>query len=287
MSLLSPQLEAFVAVAQHKSVHGAASTIHITQTAVTQRIRMLEAKLQTTLFVRTRRGMMLTSEGEALLRYCTAASEIEGEAMAKITGAAVDTPIRVCISGPTSIMTSRIIPQCITTLKKFPNLLYQFDIKDIENRVNLLRSGDCQLAILQQESITPEMEFKILKPERYVLVCTPAWKKRKLRAIIQAEHIIDYDPSDQMTFNYLKHFELAEMARRDRHYVNRTDSLAFMLMSGCGYGVLTAEFSKPYVESGELIVLNAGKMYENVMALAWYARPEPPKYFSALLSVIE
>src|SRR5262245_44627485 len=106
MSLLSPQLEAFVTIARHKTVHGAAVALHITQTAVTQRIRMLESRLGTTLFIRTRRGMMLTTEGEALLRYCQAASELEGEALAIIQGAAKETAIRFCITGPTSIMHS-------------------------------------------------------------------------------------------------------------------------------------------------------------------------------------
>ena len=53
MSLLSPQLQAFLAVANCKTVHGAAANIHLTQTAVTQRIRSLERLLKTTLFLST------------------------------------------------------------------------------------------------------------------------------------------------------------------------------------------------------------------------------------------
>ena len=68
MSLLSPQLQAFLKVAEQKTVHGAADKLFLTQTAVTQRIRTLETSLGTTLFIRTRRGMALTSEGGALLR---------------------------------------------------------------------------------------------------------------------------------------------------------------------------------------------------------------------------
>jgi LysR family transcriptional regulator (chromosome initiation inhibitor) len=287
MSLLSPQLQAFMAVAKHKTVHSAASFIHITQTAVTQRLHALEAKLGTTLFIRTRRGMMLTPEGEALLRYCNAVNEIEGEALAKIEGAGIDSEIRIGITGPSSIMRSRIIPQCYSVIKKFPNLLVHFDINDLDNRVRSLRSGDTQLAVVREEDVAPEMEHKLLQPERYVLVCTSHWKKRKLRDIIASEHIVDYDLSDQMTFNYLKHFELFDLVKHERHFANRTDALAMMLVAGYGYGVLTTEFSKPYIEENELIVLNSGKIYKTSMALAWYDRPEPPKYFSALINAIE
>ncbi len=286
MSLLSPQLEAFMTIARHKTVHSAARELHMTQTAVTQRIRMLESRLGTTLFIRTRRGMMLTTEGEALLRYCQATSELEGEALAIIQGAAKETAIRFCITGPTSIMHSRIVTQCFPIMRQFPNLLMQFDINDQENRIRSLRSGESQLAVIQREDVMPEMEHKLLQPEHYVLVCTSAWEHRTLTDIIKTERIIDYDPTDQMTMHYLRHFNLWDLAQHERHFVNRTDMMAMMLAAGFGYGVLALEFSQSYLKKHELIVLNSKKIYENKMALAWYGRPEPPKYFSAMIEAI-
>jgi LysR family transcriptional regulator (chromosome initiation inhibitor) len=286
MSLLSPALQAFVAIAKYKTVHSAADTLHVTQTAVTQRIHTLEARLGTTLFIRTRRGMMLTPEGEALLRYCHAASELEGEALAKIKGSATETTIQIGITGPTSIMRARIIPQCLPILKKFPYLLAHFDINDIDTRIRSLRTGESQFAIARPEDINAEMEQKLLSPERFVLVCSKHWKQRKLRDIIKTERIIDYDSTDQMTFNYLKHFNLFDLAKHERYFVNRTESLALMISTGLGYGVLSLEFSKNYIEANELIVLNAGKFYENQIALAWYARHEPPDYFAEIIKAI-
>lgn len=286
MSLLSPQLQAFLAITHSKTVHGAASAINLTQTAVTQRIRALEVRLGTTLFVRTRRGMMLSPEGEALLRYCHAVQELEGETLAHIKQAGAVTEVQLRITAQSSIMRSRIMPQCFNVMKKFSHLLMNFDVNDNENRVKSLRSGECQFAVIQPENVAPEMASKILKPERYVLVCSSAWKHRKLRDIIQHERIVDFDPADQMTFNYLRQYHLIDIARHDRHFVNRTDSLAMMLVAGFGYGVLTQEFSKPYIDRKELMVLNAGKIYENNLALAWYARHEPPKYFAAIINAI-
>lgn len=42
--------------------------------------------MKTTLFIRTRREMQLTTEGVALLRYCQASRELEGETLAKFKG---------------------------------------------------------------------------------------------------------------------------------------------------------------------------------------------------------
>ena len=230
MSLLSPPLEAFLAVAQHKTVHGAASSLHMTQTAITQRIRTLETKLKTTLFVRTRRGMVLTQEGEALIRYCHAAKSLEGETLATIQGAATQSDIEISIAGPTSIMKSRIIPGCLSVLKKFTQLNIRFDIDDIENRHQKLKMGHVDFAVIQPEHLAREMAVKQLKSEQYILVCTSAWKKRKLRDIIASEHIIDFDPSDRLTHHYLKMYDLYDIAYHARHFVNRTESLAMMVI---------------------------------------------------------
>jgi LysR family transcriptional regulator (chromosome initiation inhibitor) len=287
MSLLSPQLEAFIAIAQCKTVHGAANILHITQTAVTQRIRGLEAKLKTTLFIRSRRGMLLTQEGEALIRYCQAARALEGEALATIQGAAIETEINLAITGPTSIMRARIIPKCILILKKFPQLSMRFDIDDIEERQQKLKTGHTDFAIIQKQDVAKEMAFKNLKSEQYILVCCKAWKNRKLRDIITSERIIDFNPHDSMTFNYLKKYELFEGTQHQRHFVNRTESLATMVTAGLGYTTLAKEFAKPYIEDGSLIALNSGKTFDHSYVLAWYARPEPPRYFAAIVSAIE
>lgn len=286
MSLLGPQLEAFTAVAKHKSVHRAADEIFITQTAVTQRIRTLERMLHSTLFVRTRRGMLLTPEGEALLRYCQAAKELEGEALAKIQGAGLQAEIRLTITAPNSIMQARVIPNCLSIIKKFPNLLINFTVNDIENRHQTLRRGTSDFAIIQEEQLAAEMEFKRLKPEQYLLVCSSKWQNRTLREIIKNERIIDFDPTDQCTFNYLKQYDLFDIAKHSRYFVNRTENLALLVSEGIGYTTLAKEFAIPYIEDKKLMVLNKNKTYNITPILAWYDRPEPPKYFSAIIDAI-
>lgn len=287
MRLLSPQLEAFLAVVKNKTVHGAADDIHLTQTGITQRIRTLEKRLSTSLFVRSRRGMLLTKEGEALLRYCQQVEHLEGEALSSITGTGIEKIVSISITGPTTIIHSRITPPCMKVAKKFPRLLLKFDVDDSDNCVNSLRRGDNQLAIIEQRYLSDEMEYKILRPELYVLVASPKWKKRRVQEIVRNERIIDFDEQDQISFNYLKQFNLFDDANKDRHFANRTSTLALMIENELGYGVLPLEFAKPYITNHQLIVLNAGKTYPHSLALAWFPRHQQPNYFSALIKACE
>jgi len=286
MSLLSPQLLAFIAIVEHKTVHAAASSIHLTQTAVTQRIKSLEQSLKTTLFIRSRRGMQLTSEGKALLRYCHAAQILEGEALANISGAGVEKEISLRISAPTSIMQARIIPCLLPVMKEFPQLLLHFNIDDLDARDQSLQSGDVDFAILQEEQLTKAMQFKRLLPEQYVLVCSPAWKKRRLKDIIQSERIIDFSPADHMTFDYLKRYDLLQHAQHQRYFVNRTENLAQLVSEGIGYTTLAKEFVMPYVKQGKLLILNNRQTHDVTPVLAWFDRPEPPAYFSAVIEAM-
>ena len=113
MSLLSPSLEAFWAVYQSGTVQEASRKIGITQTGVTQRIRSLEKQIKASLFIRSRKGMRLTAEGEALRQYVKQCIDIEGMTLSKIQKAARDSIIEVGISGPSSILRSRVIPNLI------------------------------------------------------------------------------------------------------------------------------------------------------------------------------
>ncbi len=286
MSLLSPPLEAFLAVARGKTVHGAAKELGLTQTGVTQRLRSLEGTLATTLFTRSRRGMLLTAEGEALLRYCQASRDLEGEVLAKIQGAGQQAAVQVCITGPTSIMRSRIVPRCTPVLGKFPQLLLRFNITDVETWADQLRTGEAQIAVLPHELVGRELDSKIIQPERYVLMGPRAWKKRALLDIVKNERIIDFDPNDKMSFQYLKKYKMLEHARSDRHFLNNNESLAELVEAGLGYGVFTLEFAERFLKRCQVTLLNDGKVYENPMALAWYPRPSSPDYWSSLIGAI-
>ena len=63
--MLLSQIEAFLTVAERRSVSSAAAVLYVTQPALTTRIKKLERELGIELFVRTARGMRLTAEGRA------------------------------------------------------------------------------------------------------------------------------------------------------------------------------------------------------------------------------
>ncbi len=286
MILLSPQLEAFMAIVENKTVIAGAHSLHLTQTAVTQRLKTLENRLKVSLFKRTRRGMILTHEGESLWRYCQQVRQMEGEALAHLGNVGKTDQVTFRMSGPTSMMHARVIPALVPIVQHFPELLLHLNVNDLETNHQLLKKGEVDMAIIHKEFLSPEMSSKPLKPECYLLVAPKAWANRSIHDLLSKEKIIDFDPKDQMTINYLQHFQLYEEAHLTRHFVNHTEMMAELIVRGVGFGVLAEEFLNVGHIKENLVVLNKGQVYKHELLLAWFASPYERSYFKAILESV-
>ena len=231
--------------------------------------------------------MKLTNEGEALLQFVKGSLEIEGMALSRIHRAAKDSIIEIGISGPSSILRSRVIPNFISLKSQFPLLRFRFDLSDIENNVDKLKTGSCDFAVLEHHLITREMDSKIIKAERYCLYGPASWKRRLLSDILKAETIVDFSAADQMTFNFLEKYKQRTSVKKERHFANNTDALISMVVGGLGYSVLTEECAQPYLKQGLLIKLSPDQFLEHKVALAWYPRSEKPDYFRAMIAAVK
>jgi LysR family transcriptional regulator (chromosome initiation inhibitor) len=287
MSLLSHNLQAFEAIARLSTVHAAAKELLITQTGVTQRIRALENELRVSLFIRSRAGMKLTTEAEALLRYCHHAKDLEGEALSHILGGGKDKGTHITLAGPTSVMSSRIAEQCLPLYAKWPHLFLHFLVTDAVNRLELAKSAKSNFVILAPQEVPREMDSKMLKPDRYLLVASVKWKGRRLSDILENEKLIDFDERDPTSINYFKKFKILQHFKNNRIFANNNEVLIKLFLHGVGYGTLTQEIAKPYLESGKLIALNNGAVLEDPLALAWYPRKEMPSYLKDLIQVVK
>src|SRR5882724_6794441 len=76
------QLQAFLAVARHRSFSGAARELGVTRSAVSQAVRQLEEQLRVVLLARTTRSVSLTDAGRRLL---DGAGPALGQALATMT----------------------------------------------------------------------------------------------------------------------------------------------------------------------------------------------------------
>ena len=229
--------------------------------------------------------MTLTEEGKSLLRLCRGQKELEGQFLGLVSGAGRH-EISLTLVGPTSAMSSRIADSCQQLYKKYPFLNLHLRIDDHSDLIELVRRGEADLAIVPPGEVPNEMDSKVLKPDRYLLVSSSKWNGRKLQEILKNERVIDFYESDATTQKYLSRFSLEKYVKRSRLFVNNNEALLRFFKAEIGFGTLTETVATPSIKSGELIALNQGKAMEDTLALVWYSRPVKQEYFEALIRTI-
>lgn len=91
-------LRAFEAAARHMSFTAAARELNVTQSAVSQQVRLLEAHLGHPLFHRLPRGLQLTERGQAYLPTLREAFERLAAGTAEVFGTAAGQPLTVKVT---------------------------------------------------------------------------------------------------------------------------------------------------------------------------------------------
>lgn len=88
-------LQAFVAVAEHRSFTRAAVALNRTQSAVSMQVKRLEERLQAELFHRTRTNVDLSPAGEGLLGYARRILSLNEEAVGRVREQNVEGRVRL------------------------------------------------------------------------------------------------------------------------------------------------------------------------------------------------
>lgn len=282
MSLSNLGLDAFVAVSKHGTVLEASKHLGVTQTAVTQRLRSLEREIRTTLFIRSRKGMKLTDSGVKLLTYCKQREALESEVVSNIINEGVSGPIRLSIAGSTYFMMSRILSILTKIQKQYPNIFFNFDINDDDDKLSKLKSGKVDFTFLPRDRVPLELDSKLLKKSKYVLVGGERYRK-----LTEVPTLIDYSPLDNFTSMFFEEHSLDYEKGRDRHFINNTMMLPKLLENNLGVAVLDYEHFKQVKKQYRVYNLYPNKYYEIEWALVWLARAELPDYFKFILNSIK
>ncbi|MCA6125888.1 LysR family transcriptional regulator [Bradyrhizobium sp. WSM 1704] len=88
-------LQAFVAVAEHRSFTRAASALNRTQSAVSMQVKRLEERLQAELFHRSKANVDLSAAGEGLLGYARRILSLNEEAVGRVRAHGMEGRVRL------------------------------------------------------------------------------------------------------------------------------------------------------------------------------------------------
>jgi DNA-binding transcriptional LysR family regulator len=164
-------IEAFLGIAERGSFQRAATDLNLSQTALSHRLRKLEADLGVKLFARTTRQVSLTPAGAELLPRARAMVENLSESYAALRAQGRERQERLSI-GCLPTIASFYLP---SLLKEFSKALPDVTVRVHDNSANeiaaLVEQGEAEFGITVLSAGRWDLEMKPLMKERYVLLC--------------------------------------------------------------------------------------------------------------------
>ncbi|GHE05690.1 LysR family transcriptional regulator [Defluviimonas sp. 20V17] len=142
------KLRIFHAVADAGSLTHAGEALHLSQSAVSRQIRALEESLNTTLFHRHARGLILTEQGELLFDATTAMVKRLDAASARIRDAEDEVFGELRVTTTIGFGTLWLAPRLSTLYERYPDL--KIDLM-LEERVLDLPMREADVAIRMKE----------------------------------------------------------------------------------------------------------------------------------------
>jgi DNA-binding transcriptional LysR family regulator len=166
------KLRIFHAVADAGSLTHAGDVLHLSQSAVSRQIRALEESLNTTLFHRHARGLILTEQGELLFDATTAMNRRLDTAEARIRDSEEEVFGELRVTTTTGFGSLWLAPRLPKLYEKYPDL--KIDLM-LEERVLDLPMREADVAIRMKEPSQADLIRRKLMAVHMRLYATPEY----------------------------------------------------------------------------------------------------------------
>jgi LysR family transcriptional regulator, chromosome initiation inhibitor len=255
MRLQPDQLATLLAIVDSGTFEAAARRLHVTPSAVSQRVKALEAEVGHVVVVRTS-PCRATPTGEALVRLARQQALLAAETMAELApqgGSRVELPLAVNADSM-STWFGGVLAACAG----WDEVVLRLHVEDQDHSARLLRSGEVLGAVTSDPTPVQGCSTEPLVTMRYVPAATPA-----LLARHRAGRGIDWLAMPVVCFN-----DKDDLQQRilDRHGVTSRppthevpDGAGFVtaVAAGLGWGALLTSQLAPLLAAGDLVRLGS------------------------------
>lgn len=249
----------FYVVAHTGSFSKAAEQLFISQPAVSKAIKKLEEQLNTPLFHRLPRKIVLTRQGETLYQYISGAMQLieQGEQSIQAPSDSIRKTITIGISN--TLCKFILLPH----LKEFMNLHPEINLKiscqSSNDTLSLLADDKLQLGVICNTELTPGLVYENLRTIHDIFVTSRTCyqennlqkKSRNNSALSSMNYILLNQ--ENITRHYIDSFlEKEKIVLPNIIEVNNLELALDFARSHLGISCAIKEFILPELHSGEL-----------------------------------
>ncbi|MEM6489498.1 MAG: LysR family transcriptional regulator ArgP [Pseudomonadota bacterium] len=284
-----PLLEALSAVVREGTFEAAARSLGITQSAVSQRVRLLEEKTGAIL-VKRGRPCVPTELGMKLYRHTELVQLLEHDletSLVHMTAGKRNLPaaIRIAVNADSvAIWFTEVVRRAAGKLNVF------FDIipDDQEHTAQRLRDGEALAAVTTESRPIHGCKRVPLGAMAYVAVATPQFVADhfpdgvSLEAVSRAP-IIFFDRKDTLQEQWLLTV-FGRSVGMQCHYVPSFNGYLNACLAGCGFGLVPRPTVDEYIRAGAFTELTPGNSVE--VSLYWQSSARESEMMRDLSQVV-
>jgi LysR family transcriptional regulator (chromosome initiation inhibitor) len=207
MELDLSQLRALEAAVAHGTLDAAARALHITPSAVSQRLRALEASLGRVLLVRSK-PVAVTESGAAVLRVARQIDALAGALAHELAlgggGESADARATVPLAVNADSLATWVLPALATV----EDVAFEFHREDQEHTTSYLRDGTVMAAITSEANPVQGCTVEPLCVARYLPCASRTFAARWFpngvtRAALSVAPVVEFDRKDELQRRYL------------------------------------------------------------------------------------
>jgi LysR family transcriptional regulator (chromosome initiation inhibitor) len=263
MQLSAEFARTLAVVLDEGSLDAAARRLHVTPSAVSQRIKALEEQVGRVLLVRAK-PVRPTPAAHAVVRYARQLALVEHDALAELGADQARVTIPLAVNAD-SLATWFLAPLAQLTAEH--PVLFDLHRDDQDFTASLLEEGTVMGAVTSRAEPVAGCRVVALGTMRYEAVATPGFVRRWLtEATVSAEDParpdaealsaaprVDFDRRDDLQRQWLEQIGVA--GDTARHYVPASHDFATAIRLGLGWGLLPGFQSHDALAAGELVRL--------------------------------
>lgn len=256
-------LDLVLALAASGTTAGAASSVHITQSAVSRALAQAEEKLGVRLFERSRRGLTATAAGERLIAGASTLIAALAELEQRVTAPA-QPPVRIRLACE-CYTAYRWLPSALADLRRaLPRLEVEIALEQSRDPVSALIAGEIELALLTTGALPPAREMRRALTERPLFADEivflvgrehPLAAQRSITADqLRSTALITFDVAPAEHRWFLRQVFGRRSPRLDITRLPLTEAIVDAARAGLGVAVLSEWVASSYLGSGDLLV---------------------------------
>jgi LysR family transcriptional regulator (chromosome initiation inhibitor) len=284
------QLSTLSTILDEGTFEGAARRLHVTASAVSQRIKAMELTAGQILVERSN-PVRLTAAGDVVLRYARQVELLQQDTARELGRAASDGGV---VTLPVAVNADSLATwflEAAARLHDETGVEAVFDIHrdDQDHTAELLRSGAVMAAVTSASQAVQGCSVTPLGRMRYRAVCSPSFARRFLDEHASVESlgsgpVVNFDRKDQIQRQFYRECT-GRSLRSPRHYVPTSADYARAVVFGMGWGMLPEQQCAAEIDQG--VLLDLAPEHPIDIALYWQRWNLASPTLDAVSSVVE